>query len=193
MRSSAAACLGVAIVLTGCNTKSVVYEPGSPEAAVMRFDEAMKMHNLDAAVECRAFEREAELEFKDREAAKKKSDSKEGPKKTPTPQLPAGVADPSMPPVVDDRDERTLINQFAGIREFYFRDNLIQKGYPNLNGVTTTLKDKKQIDDSTVLFTKIQKFPDGQTKEQEVYVVRTAKGWQVYEPPVGADGKPLVP
>jgi hypothetical protein len=59
----------------------------------------------------------------------------------------------------------------------------MQKGFPNLIGVTSTVTDKKVGEDGIVALTLVRKYPDGHTTSDPVQAVKTAEGWKVFVSP----------
>jgi hypothetical protein len=184
MKAMGVMLLTAATCMLGCSAETpIAHNHETPEGAVLKLEDAYRAIDINAAVECRAFEREAELMFKASELAKKLED-KGSDKKTPD-EKGTAEKDPDEKKTEGGAvfDHSKVIAQLAGIREFNFRLHLQQKGFPNMQGVTSTFADKKVDEDGIVTLTEISKFPDGHTTTKQVKAVKTTKGWKVFEPP----------
>lgn len=75
-----------------------------------------------------------------------------------------------------------IIGKTAEVLELGFRKEKEQKGFPDMNGVTSTFPKTEPMGDGMVAVTEDCTYPDGQTSRQRLLVGKTEGGWRVLHP-----------
>lgn len=179
MKNLAAISLVAASCIIGCSEKGPpppVEFPDTPEGIVLKLEEALRNRDANAAAACRAFDYEGELEY--RAAVAKAKEAKE--KGTPEVTRDEAGNNISVPSV---EDNPAAAKTFAGMRDFIYRANFQNKGFPNLIGVSSTVTDQETGEDGIVSLTLVRKHPDGKTTSEPLKTVKTPAGWRVFESP----------
>lgn len=167
----------------GCSEKgpsTPVQFPDSPEGVVLKLEEALRKHDLDAAAACRAFQYEGDVELEKMLKRVAENEKKAEGKSPAEKKFDENGNNIEVPKLADNPMAAT---QFASAREFFFRDEIRRKGFPILAGVASTVTDKKVGEDGIVTLTLARKYPDGHTTSDKVQVVQTAAGWRVFVSP----------
>jgi hypothetical protein len=76
-----------------------------------------------------------------------------------------------------------ILRQTADVLELSFRSELRTKGFPDFTNLKTSLIDKEEISSRLVKLTEQCIFPDGGKSIQDLFVVRSDRGWRLVNLP----------
>lgn len=126
-------------------------EASSPEAAILRLEEAYRARNIEAAVACKDFVTEARLMLE------------------------------KLKDLPKDQIDDELIGKTAEVLELAYRAEFSQKGFPDMTGVKSAFPTKKPAGPDLVIVTEVCTYPDGGKSTQKILTVKTDKGWRVLQ------------
>jgi hypothetical protein len=75
-----------------------------------------------------------------------------------------------------------IIKQLAVVLELAYRNELKQKGFPDMSGVTCTFPSTETQGEGLVIVTEECTYADGQKSRERLLVGQTANGWRVLNP-----------
>jgi len=75
-----------------------------------------------------------------------------------------------------------VVAKTAEVLELAYRKELRTRGFPNMDGVTSTFEATQRLTDDRAVVTEVCTYPDGGSSRQKLLVAKTPAGWRVLNP-----------